>query len=393
MNQLTSKVVDWTISRLSGKAQILLTRYGLFAVARLGLRRVPVVLLRGATNQSGQRGTLLVAGHDPWANYLPSRFFVGKPQRELVGNVLPRHLPALLDRMRAAADMTIVRMDRLSARLWFGRDYLAVPEWVGTRLTVPDDLDALVRSSSNIQRDVRRIRTRRYRSVLSTGDEDFDLFYDRFYLPLSKARYQELLVVRTADDLRRRARRGGILWAQREGRAVSALLFETKGGSLDVLAVGARDGDLALVKEGAIAALYFFVIDMARRGGHRTIDFRGSRPSLSDGVLRYKSKWGATLYDKADSYHDLFIRWGRATDTVTNFLSHTPLIFREDGGFSALIGTVPNEHELWVGGLRRWYRFCRGGCQEIPPAERRSVHPAAESGFATHAGLKDAYDD
>src|SRR5215207_8148229 len=121
MNQLTRRVVDWTISRLSGKAQVLLTRYGLFAVARLGLRRVPVVLLRGATNQSGQRGTLLVAGQDPWVSYLPSRFFVEKPQRELVGHVLPRHLPALLDRMRTAADMTIVRFDRLSARQWIGR--------------------------------------------------------------------------------------------------------------------------------------------------------------------------------------------------------------------------------------------------------------------------------
>ncbi|MBA3964283.1 MAG: hypothetical protein H0X47_00600 [Nitrospirales bacterium] len=79
MNQLIGKVVDWTISHIPEKAQGLVTRYGLFGLTWLGLRRIPVALLRGPTNPSGQTGTLLVAGDDPWVGYLPSRFFVGNP--------------------------------------------------------------------------------------------------------------------------------------------------------------------------------------------------------------------------------------------------------------------------------------------------------------------------
>jgi len=322
--------------------------------------------------KTGQIRRLLVAGDDPWVQYLPQRFFAGEPQRESLGLVPVRSLPQFLDRFQESVDATIARVDRHTGKRIFPQGYLAVPEWVGTRMTVPDNVDALVRSSSNIQRDVRRIRRQRFQPVVSLGDAGVESFYQGFYLPLSKARYQELLVVRTADDLRRRARRGGILWNQREGQAVSALLFEIKGSALDILAVGARDGDLTLVKEGAIAALYYFVIGMARNEGYRTIDFRGSRPSLNDGVLRYKSKWSASLYDKTDSYHDLFIRWGQAPDIAADFLSHTPLIFREDGGFSALLGNAhPNEQDLWVGGLRRWYRFCGGEHQEIPAVKGR----------------------
>lgn len=382
MNQLTRKVLDWTVSCLPDKAQALIMPYGLFALTCLGLWRIPVVLLRGPTNPCGQIGTLLVAGHDPWVGYLPGRFFQGEPQREQVGNVLAWELPALLNQPRVSPDLTIVRVDRLSARRFLGKEYLAIPEWVGTRLTVPDNLDVLVRSSSNIQNDMRRIRRHKYEPVVSHGDEDFDLFYHNFYLPLSKARYGKLLVVRPAHDLRQRVRRGGILWVRRDKQRVAALLFEEKEGTLDSLAVGSLDGDPRLIKEGAIAALYYFIIELARMRGCRMIDFRGSRPSLRDGVLRYKSKWGAILYDKADSYHDLFVRWGHVNEVVKEFVSHTPLIFRDNGGLSALIGNEnPSEHELWIDGLRQWYRLTETGLEEIkkarfgPPVSRKTFLP------------------
>ncbi|MCC6139563.1 MAG: hypothetical protein IT389_02985 [Nitrospira sp.] len=176
-------------------------------------------------------------------------------------------------------------------------------------MTVLDNIDALVRSRSNIQRDVRRIHRQRFQPVVSLGDEGVESFYQEFYLSLSKVRYQELLVVRTADDLRRRAQQRGC----------------------------------------------------------RVVDFRGSRPTLSDGLLRYKSKWGVCLYEKTDSYHDLFIRWNRASDVVEEFLSMTPLIFRDEGGLSALVGDEPSHPQmLWVDGLRRWYRLTDAGLLAMP---------------------------
>ncbi len=378
MNEWAKSFARTLVSRLPEQAQEALTRYGLSIVNRSGLRKTTVTLWHGPMGQAGQIRRLLVAGDDPWVQYLPQRFFTGEAQHESLGLVPVRSLPQFLERLQGSVDMTIARVDRHTGKRIFPRDYLAVPEWVGTRMTVPDNVDTLVRSSSNIQRDVRRIRRQQFQPVVSLGDEGVESFYQRFYLPLSKVRYQELLVMRPADDLRRRARRGGIVWNQREGQAVSALLFETKGRSLDVLAVGARDGDLTLVKEGAIAALYYFVVGMACNEGYRTIDFRGSRPALTDGVLRYKSKWGASLYDKTDSYHDLFIRWGQAPDVAMDFLSHTPLIFRESGGFSALLGNAgPNEQDLWVGGLQRWYRLCGSEYREISAVEGRPAGSAA----------------
>ncbi len=378
MNGSIRQLTDHLVSRLPDRAHEVLTRYGLFLFSRFGLRKVPVTLWHGPTSKTGQVGRLLVAGDDPWVQYLPQRFFAGESRHELLGRVTVRSLPRFLARFQKSTDLTIARVDRMSGHTIFRGDYLAVPEWVGTRLTVPDNLDVLVRSSSNIQRDMRRVRRHKYEPVVSSGDEDFDLFYHTFYLPLSKARYGELLVVRPAHDFRHRVRRGGILWVRRDKQRVAALLFEEKEGTLDVLAVGSLDGDPRLMKEGAIAALYYFIIELARMRGCQTVDFRGSRSTLTDGVLRYKSKWGATLYDKTDSYHDLFVRWDQVNEVVKEFVSHTPLIFRDKGGFSALIGNqLPNEHELWVDGLRRWYRLTEVGYREIPRAQNAGWKPAA----------------
>lgn len=366
MNQLASKVVDWTISRLSGKAQILLTRYGLFAMARLGLRRIPVVLLRGATNQSGQQGTLLVAGHDPWVSYLPNRFFVGEPQRELVGNVLPWELSALLNRLRTSADLTIARMDRLSARMWFGHDYLAVPEWVGTKLSVPDDVDKLMRSSASLRSDMRHIRRHKFLPFVTLGNEDFETFYHSMYVPFTRTRHGKIAFMRKPRDLRHRLGRGGILWILHAGQRVAGMQFERKGQTLDVLAVGTVNGDLALLRDRAISALHYHVIRLARELGCTTVDLRGSRPSLSDGLLRFKRKWGVTLYDRSDMYYDLLVRWNDVNGVVKDFLSHTGLIFRDEGRLSAIhADESQSPRSLWIGGLHRLYLLTESGRQPM----------------------------
>jgi hypothetical protein len=273
------------------------------------LRTTPIVLLRGPTRGSGQSGSLLLAGHEPWVNYIPHRLFQGEPAREQLGAYNLSALPAVLDRFGADADLIVARIDRQSVQSMFGDDYFRVPEWVGTRIPVPENLEQLVRSGGSIKWDMVLVRRHQYQPVLTQGSRDYDYFYRDIYLPFMQNRHGDMMVLRSMADLRRRAARGGILWVRRNEKRVAALLYERKSDMLDIVALGTLEGDLKLVKEGAIAALYYFILKTAREIGCTTVDFRGSRPSLADGLLRYKSKWGGTLYDKTDSYHDLLLRW------------------------------------------------------------------------------------
>jgi hypothetical protein len=357
---------DRLLSHLPDRFKEWGTHTALFMLTTMGLRRVPVVLMRGPTLPEGHPGTLLTAGHEPWIRYLPNRFFSSEPARELLATASFRELPELLNRFGKDVDMNIVRVNRWSARKLFRHSYLTVPEWVGMKLAVPKDLDQLIRSRSSIKRDMALVRRNRYQPVAVGSAAEFDLFYHSFYVPFLRERYGELAFIRNYHDLRRCLSAGGILWVQRDGKRVAAALFELKSRAFDLSVLGTMNGDYSLVREGALAALYFYVIKFAQDLGCTVVDMRGSRPSLLDGLLRYKNKWGASLYDMSSSYYDLLIGWNNPNQVVREFFTHTPLIFRENGRLSAIIGSKPQKSfPLWINGLHRMHLITESGCRPL----------------------------
>lgn len=356
-----------------------ITRQGLFLLGWSELRQVPAFLLRGPTHKIGQPGRLLLVGHEPWAQYLPRRFFSGEPTRELLGQIAIRALPEFLERFQQSVDLTIVRVDRLSARRFFGKDYLAVPEWVGMRLAVPEDLDALVRGNRSIREDMRLVRRHKLQPLLTEGEERFQEFYESMYIPFSRARHGAMAFIKSRHDLRRRLRTGGIIWITWNNRPLAGMLFEPKNATLDLQAIGLATGELPLNKRGIMAALYYYSIAHARQLKCAEADFRGVRPSLHDGLLRYKRKWGNILYDKTDTYYDLLVRWNVVNGVVKNFLSHTGLIFREEGRLSAIHADESQSRQsLWIGGLHRLYLLTESGRHPIIDEEISSSVAGAE---------------
>ena len=129
-----------------------------------------------------------------------------------------------------------------------------------------------------------------------------------------------------------------------------------------LLVLGTVDGDFSLVRQGAVAALYYFVLQLAQNLRCTTIDLRGCRPSLTDGVLLYKQKWGAVVCEKPETYYDLLVRWSRPSAIVRDFFTRCPLIFHEGGGLSALTGDA-SEHaqSLRTEGIQSIYRLTENG--------------------------------
>lgn len=361
MKLRTQALRDRVASCLPDRFREWSTHAGLFILTAAGLR-VPIVLLRGPTRPAGRPGTLLTAGHEPWIRYLPNRFFSGEPTRESLGAVSFRELPDFLDRFRKHTDLTIIRVNRWSEKSLLRQDCLTVPEWIGMALAVPRDLEKLIRSGGSIKRDMTLVRRHGFQPIVVSGAKEFDIFYHSAYVPFSRNRYRELAYIRNPCDLQRCLARGGILWVHREGKRAAAILFEQKSHTLDLVALGTMNGDLTLVQDGAVAALYYYVIRLAQDLGCTTVDFRGSRPSLRDGLLRYKSKWGASLYDRTDCYYDLLVSWEDPNQVVHEFFTHTPLIFRENGRLSALAGgESQNPYPLWVDGLHRMHLLRESG--------------------------------
>ncbi|MEO8324208.1 MAG: hypothetical protein ABI618_00045 [Nitrospirota bacterium] len=355
--------------------------------------RVPVAILRGPTRHSGRSGTVVVAGHQPWADYLPRRFFACAPQREVVGTVPVWALSSFLKGLAVDADITVARVNRVSARLFFEDGYLVVPESIGCRLSLPVDLDKLAHASSSVKEDLGMLRREGFTMEVSHREADCEAFYLSMYLPFVKKRHGEFAVIHNLHQLRRKFRRGGLIWLRRGDHRIAAALFEQDGDVFRGVALGTAGGDLTLMKQGALAALYIFEIKCAEEGRCASIDFGGTPPILSDGLLRFKRKWGVQLADEYQTPYDYLVRWESPNEPVLHFLADTPLIFRNRGHLAGLTALRLNgidpadeasimHRSLWMPGLRRLFVAVPTG---YGPQEVGTLH-GPDRGGISHIG-------
>jgi hypothetical protein len=304
---------------------------------------VPVSILRGPTHLEGSEGTVIAAGPETQILYFIPHFFQKKPNWERIGNIPLWNLPRALQSMRSTADLTVIHTDRLSARFLFGADYLAVPEWVGSMLEVPGDISELSRGNPGLKSDLRAVRLNNFTSDITYSDSDFDFFYSNMYVPFTLKRYGEQSKIENYYKLRRCSRNGGLLWARQNDKPVAGGVFQRAEATLRFLVLATLDGDWQIVKRGGIAALYLFIIRHAKELGFSLVDFGGSRPSLNDGLLRYKRKWKMKIVENEYVYHDFLVYWNRLSDPVFSFLSSSPLIFRDKNGLSAIKAVTSDE--------------------------------------------------
>lgn len=359
----------------------------------LAALRVPVAILRGPTRHSERSGTVVVAGDRPWADYLPRHFFACAPQREVVGTLPVWALPSLLKRLAGSADLIVARVDCVSARLFFENDYLVVPESVSSRLILPVDLDKLAHASSSVKEDLRTLRRERLTAEVSHREADCEAFHSSMYVPFVKKRHGEFAVIHNLHQLRRAFRRGGLIWVRRGDQRIAGGLFEQRGDVLRLVALGTAGGDLTLMKQGALAALYIFEIKCAEERRCASIDFGGTPPILNDGLLRFKRKWGVQFADEPQTPYDYLVRWKQPNEQVLNFLADTPLIFKNRGHLAGLTALRPNgvapanqapsaHRSLWMPGLRRLVVAVPTGYE----SQRVSALHEAERGETGHGG-------
>ena len=323
--------------------------------------RVPVAILKGAARQSGKQVTLLAAGQKRWTLFITQRFFAEAPEVERMVQVPVWHLQKLLEQWQSAADLTVVGIDRISARLFLGKNYLTAPPLVSSWIPVPDDLKTFARKNENAASDMRRTRIKKFEKQCSQSKADFDLFYDHFHSPYILARYGEAAHVAPRWLLRHRFKHGMILWLCRNGERLAGDLITVKGAELGAVVTGIRDGRLELLKEGVLSAIYVQTLYLAKELGCTKIHVGGSNASLHDGVLRYKSKWGGIIfaYDGSlSSNYVTLLKWCQLNGAVAEFLSHTSIIHHDNGGLSAF-WVFPNHLPLTAASLHKEYRRLR----------------------------------
>lgn len=300
---------------------------------------VHLEILRGATPWLGKTGTILYAGSHSMADPFPKQFFIGEPQRERIEKIPIWALAKTLNRMQSSADLTIVFINWISARLFLRDDYLTIPNGVSLTCPIPKDSYQIGKSTGSAKDDCRLIRKQGMTHEISHRNEDFEDLYRQFYVPYLRARHGDSAIIRTRYFLRRGFRRGGLLWVLYNGQRVAGAVFEIRRKTLHFLALG--QGQTA--PSGAVSACYYFSLHHAHASGCTKMDFGGCASSPADGLFRYKLKWGSLLDPSYTSPYRFLLRWTAFDDCMADFFFRVPVFFCDGGDRLSAMASVPDQ--------------------------------------------------
>ncbi len=101
--------------------------------------RVPVTRICGPVRHGNGTGVMIVAGDRKGCDYAIERFFQQISEETSIGTGFLGNLDKTLKDLESSADLILLRIDALSARLLFNNDWLALPEWSGTSLILADE--------------------------------------------------------------------------------------------------------------------------------------------------------------------------------------------------------------------------------------------------------------
>ena len=209
------------------------------------------------------------------------------------------------------------------------RGYLASPAWVDQKLELPGQWDAVfecLRSSARGE-DLRKIRRHGLTYRIVRDEQAIRRFYSDMYVPHVTKRFGESAYVEPEWKIQYCAETGALMEILKGGEVVAGQVLFADRDSLQFLWAGTSGGELGAHSKGVFPALFYFGILYAFERGYRSVDYCGSRPVLSDGILQLKRRWGGAIHD-GWSRDTLFFRPTRLNPATCGFLARCPLIVR-----------------------------------------------------------------
>jgi hypothetical protein len=252
-----------------------------------GPLRSSIVRLEGPAHFSAAPLTALYFGTGQNIDFLEQLFFASPRRTPLASFKSPLPLRIRRASHSPQVDLVLGDLPPVWQALLPGGDALRLPAWVSQFLELPESGAALPRK---LEREVGRLRRQRgYRVEFSGDEDDMRRFYREFYLPYSRSRFGQNAVV--IPEARMIARLRGNLLAKlyENDRWVLGLTLEQHGRVLRFGWFGSAQDPLPV---GASETLDWFCIQHARDSRASKVIIGSSRPSLNDGVVRYKLKFG-----------------------------------------------------------------------------------------------------
>ncbi|HYR95305.1 MAG TPA: hypothetical protein VEM57_01160 [Candidatus Binatus sp.] len=346
-------LLDEGASFLSAPARAVATTGTEMVRRLLQLRQARYVIrrLEGRDAQGGRPLVCLLALDDPSARYWSRTLFATPPAERTMGEVGALGVRQAAERLAPLADLSLWQLPWPLSRLAGGQPLVpsSVPLWLDTGRPFEAIVTGGRSGRSSRKDDARRVRRLGLSVRLGACARDLERFRCELYEPYGAQRFGDLFMRVPRHVFRHASRAGWLLMLEDRRRTVAGALLERWGRDVRILAFGVEtDGPLATGL--LLEACYFHAIRFAVDAGVPRLSLGTVRPVLTDGVLRYKRKWGGVL--GAPHTWEAFLLRYRNTAAVRGALGATPLILdRGRRGLAGLMGAGSPDVSAQLAGL------------------------------------------
>jgi len=283
-------------------------------------------IIDGTEPSSGNNLRILYFGSDVHKNYIAHLFFLDNCHDISIGRYYYWSIPYIIKNNCANCSLIIIETNYLLRRIYQAADDFYIPLWLSASAAVP-----LVPNRKASQSDVRRIRNSRLECVVTNELSEFNKFYYSMYLPYLIQRHKDRAIVMDYEYMMHRVTHGEceLLLIRKGNESIAGALLVFGEGLPKLWAMGIKDAAPAYLRDGAVAATYYFLSLYFRERGYDSMHVGFSRPFLTDGVFQYKSKWDVKVTGYSSS--GFLLRTVSLPHGLKGLLWRSPFVYLEKG--------------------------------------------------------------
>ena len=244
---------------------------------------------------------IIYAGYSHIKKNYFSRLLLGHTSHDtLLGRYWFSKIPALFNSLNA--DMIVCELSRITLDHFQNCSGYVLPVWATTRINIERPINEIChRSISDFSNVMRRIRKYNLTYEISTDEGDFKYFNDRIYRPYITQRFEEEALIEDLRVVWKSSPPPFLMTVREDGKIVGGSLVRKSGDHYYLMRLGLLDGNEEYRHHGVIGAMYYFSILEGQKMGCRYIDLGGTRPFLTDGLTKFKTRIGGRVCAKSFS--------------------------------------------------------------------------------------------
>jgi hypothetical protein len=303
VNPWQRRVADWAEKKTGWQRRVLVRS----AVWGANLGRLAITDFRVSVRRlKGESWSAVYIGAGYSFEELRHILFPTPPEVKELSRVFLWQVPALARRFAAQGELVVCEMNHILRWRPKGAYVFATPRWIRQVLDITRPMDNILADmNQNVRRNLRKMTKQGFSYTFTQESQDFDLFYHKMYRPYIQKRHGRRATQNEYEPLRHQFERGGLILVQRDQQPICGMLCLTRGDMCEAHQMGVHEDHFAQVKKGANVALWWFMMDWARRNGLRLFDFGASRAQTGNGTFNFKRQWGTRVY----AMHDVHTEW------------------------------------------------------------------------------------